>query len=271
MKLASWNVNGIRACGQKGLVDWVEREGPHVLCLQETKAWPEQLDASLTHIDGYSSYFFSGKRKGYSGLALYLHHSLTPQKIVRGLGMECFDCEGRTLALELDDLVIINGYYPNGQRDLNRVPFKLDFSYAMLELALKYVGQKKKVILCGDFNTAHHPIDLANPKQNKKTTGFLPEERAFLDELEHQQFVDTFRHFHPDEPDHYTWWTYRNNCRQRNIGWRIDYFFVSQSLLPQVLSSEHRPEVLGSDHCPIVLEIERDGDGNGERWRRKRQ
>lgn len=256
MKLASWNVNGLRACAQKGFLDWVKKERPHILCLQEIKAWPEQLNSSLTKINHYTSYFFSGERKGYSGVAIYLHRSLAPKRVIEGIGIDAFDKEGRTLILEWDHYIIINSYYPNGQRDLKRVPFKLQFSYAMLELALKYVRKRKKVILCGDFNTAHHPIDLANPQQNKKTTGFLLEERAFLDDLEKNDFVDVFRHLHPDRPHHYTWWTYRNNCRKRNIGWRIDYFFVTQSVLAQMIRSYHRPEVLGSDHCPIILEMQ---------------
>ena len=256
MKLASWNVNGIRACGEKGLADWVKRERPHVLCLQEIKAQPEQIPDHLANMDGYRSYFFSGERKGYSGLALYVANSLKAHRVREGLGVDEYDWEGRTLTLELGRYVIINGYYPNGQRDLGRVPFKLDFSYTMLERALEYVQSGKEVILCGDFNTAHHPMDLANPKQNLQTTGFLQEERAFLDELEAQGFVDTFRHLHPKESGHYTWWTYRSNCRERNIGWRIDYFFITRSALSRVVRSEHRPEVGGSDHCPIILELD---------------
>ena len=191
LKLASWNVNGIRACQKQGFLDWVNAERPHILLLQEVRAWPEQLDASLREMTNYTSYFFSAQKKGHSGLALYLHNSLRsiPMRIIKGLGTDYFDWEGRTLILELDNYVIINGYYPNGQRDLNRVPFKLEFSYAMLEMAQRYRLAQQHVILCGDFNTAHHPIDLANPKQNEQTTGFLLEERAFLDELEHQQFV----------------------------------------------------------------------------------
>ena len=255
MKLASWNVNGIRACAQKGLLDWIAQERPHMLCLQEIKAKPEQLDHSLTEIPNYQSYFFSAERPGYSGVALYLHRSLGWAKVIEGLGIPEFDYEGRSLTVELDNIVLIGGYYPNGQRDWARVPFKLDFSYCVLEMALRYQRKGKQVILCGDLNTAHHPIDLARPKDNQLTTGFLPEERAFLDELQEQGFVDCFRHLHPGEPGHYTWWTYRNNCRERNIGWRIDYFFADRSLLPQIISCKHRPHTLGSDHCPVVLEL----------------
>ena len=255
LKIASWNVNGIRACAQKGMVDWLQRECPHILCLQETRVQPHQLPPQLVNIPPYTSHFFSAQKKGYSGVALYLHPSLAVRKITPGLGIERFDREGRTLILEFGRYVLINGYYPNGQRELQRVPFKLQFSRAMLKRALQYRRQKKRVILCGDFNTAHHSIDLANPRQNIKTTGFLPSERAFLDHLTQQGFVDAFRHCHPHAPHHYTWWSYRNNCRSSNIGWRIDYFFVSKSLIPHLATCYHRPQILGSDHCPLVLQL----------------
>ena len=255
LKLASWNVNGIRACVKKGFIDWLDRECPHVLCLQEIKAQQEQIDSCIQEIPGYKSYFFSGTRKGYSGVALYVHKSVPVESVEEGIGITDFDQEGRTIILTIGDYVIINGYYPNGQRDHNRVPFKLDFSYLMLERSLSLMQKKKKVILCGDFNTAHHSIDLSNPKQNRNTTGFLPEERAFLDEMKLQGFIDIFRHLHPRKSDQYTWWTYRNNCRERNIGWRIDYFFIAKSLLGEVKNCYLQPKVMGSDHCPIFLEL----------------
>ncbi|MCY4643385.1 MAG: exodeoxyribonuclease III [Bacteriovoracales bacterium] len=264
IKLTSWNVNGIRACEKKGFSKWLKRERPHILCLQETKAQRNQLDDSLANIAPYSSYFFDGEKKGYSGTALYVHPEIKTHKVTLGLGIDDFDREARSITLEWNDYVVMNGYYPNGQRDLNRVPFKLDFSYAVLETALSYRQKGKKVILCGDFNTAHHPIDLTNPKQNKETTGFLPEERAFLDELLAQGFVDIFRRFHPDQPEHYTWWTYRNECRERNIGWRIDYFFMDESIASQAIKCEHRAHVLGSDHCPVTLQLKVDREEGEE-------
>ncbi|MBT3584454.1 MAG: exodeoxyribonuclease III [Halobacteriovoraceae bacterium] len=257
IKIASWNVNGIRACQKKGFLDWFNSEKNHVVCLQETKASPEQLDESLKMIKNYTSVFSSAKKKGYSGTAIYFHKKLGDPTIIPKLGIKKFDDEGRTIIAEFEKFIIFCGYYPNGQRDHNRVPFKLEYSRAVVKKAKKLSKEKKKpVVLCGDFNTAHTEIDLKNPKSNKDSTGFLPIEREWIDELVSQNFIDIFREKHPEEEGHYTWWTYRGDCRQRNIGWRLDYFFISEELRKKTKKTYIDPKVMGSDHCPIVLELD---------------
>lgn len=253
MKLISWNVNGIRAAHRKGFLDWLTQEDPDILCIQETKAQPEQLEDHLRQPAGYETHYSSAVKKGYSGVALFLKKS--PLKITEGLGIEEFDCEGRTLIAEYPDFILFNGYYPNGQPDLGRVPYKLRYSEAVLDRALKLKKTKKKpIILTGDFNTAHQEIDLARPKQNEKTTGFLPEERAWIDKLIDSGFVDIFRDFEKG-PGQYTWWSYRSFARRNNVGWRIDYFFVTPELQKRVKSASLQMQVEGSDHCPVVLEL----------------
>lgn len=253
MKLASWNVNGIRACAKKGFVEWLDKEDCDVVCLQEIKAETDQFPEEILKRDEFL-YINSAEKKGYSGVAIFSKKE--PIEVWEGLGIEEFDCEGRTLIAEFEDYILFNCYFPNGQRDHNRVPYKLNFSDAVMEEALKLKKEKKKeIIICGDYNTAHQAIDLANPKSNKNSTGFLPNEREWMDKFFANGFIDTFRHFTPDENGHYTWWTYRGNCREKNIGWRIDYFCVTNDLLSRVSKSYHRPEVLGSDHCPIILEL----------------
>ncbi len=257
LKLITWNVNGIRAVSNKGFLEWLQKEKPHYLCLQEIKAHEEQLDEELLRPKSYRSHLFSAEKKGYSGVATYLGRGQHDAQVTNGLGVEEFDREGRSQIIETEHFILFNGYYPNGQRDHGRVPYKLNFSQAMLDHALKLHKETgKEIILTGDFNTAHHPIDLKNPKTNKDTTGFLPNERAFLDHMIDQGFVDVFRHFHPEEEGHYSWWSYRSQCRERNIGWRIDYFFMTKGLLSKVKKVKHLPEVLGSDHCPIYLELD---------------
>jgi len=253
MKLITWNVNGIRAAQKKGLMEWLARESPDILCLQETKAHPSQLGEELTAPPGYQTYWSSAKKKGYSGVALFLKYK--PLDVQEGLGIREFDEEGRTLISEYPHFILYNGYYPNGQHDLGRVPFKLKYSDTVLAHALKtHKTKKKPIILTGDFNTAHKPIDLARPKANEGNTGFLPEERAWIDKLVSQGFIDIFRQFEAG-PDHYTWWSYRAGARQKNIGWRIDYFFITPDLEARVKKIYHQPEVEGSDHCPVVLEL----------------
>jgi exodeoxyribonuclease-3 len=253
MKIISWNVNGIRAAHRKGFMEWLRKENPDILCLQETKAHPDQLGQELVNPGGYQTHWSSAEKKGYSGVALYLKDS--PLQVSEGIGQAEFDAEGRTLVTEYPDFILYNGYYPNGQHDLGRVPFKLRYSDTVLSHALKNQKQKKKpIILAGDFNTAHKEIDLARPKQNEGNTGFLPEERAWIDKLVGQGFIDIFREFEPG-PHHYTWWSYRAGARRKNIGWRIDYFFVTPDLKAQVQNAYLLPQVMGSDHCPVVIEL----------------
>jgi exodeoxyribonuclease-3 len=255
-KLASWNINGIRAAWGKGLGDWIKQEKAHLYAFQETKALATQLSPEIAPAKGMTAHYASAKKLGYSGTSVWVSDKLGATEVTLGLGIPKFDDEGRTTIVKTPDFILYNCYFPNGQRDHNRVPYKLDYCKQVAAHALKEKKRSKlPVIITGDYNTAHHPIDLANPKQNEKTTGFLPNERAWMDEFESQGFVDLFRHQNPDKEGEYTWWTYRNDCRGRNIGWRIDYFFATKDLLPALKRCSHRPEVLGSDHCPVVLEL----------------
>jgi len=252
LRLFSWNVNGLRACARKGFVKWLREEKPDVLALQEVRATEEQLEEAVSRPKGFETYFHPAERKGYSGVALYC--STRPDEVVNGaLDEPRFDTEGRLQLAHFGKLSLLSGYYPNGGRDLERVDYKLEFSEAVLQRALQLRQQGREVVLCGDFNTAHEEIDLANPRSNVKNTGFLPVERAWISRLIEHGFVDVFRQRHPDEAGHYTWWSNRKGVRERNVGWRIDYFFVSQELEHRVVSIRHHPEVGGSDHCPIEL------------------
>jgi exodeoxyribonuclease-3 len=252
LKIYSWNVNGIRAAARKGFNDWLGESSPDILCLQETKAHREQLDNDLAKPDGYTSYWNSAEKKGYSGVVTY--SKAEPLSVKFGLGLEEFDGEGRVIETEYDDFVLFNIYFPNGKRDLSRVEYKLAFSDAVLDRCETLKAQGKNLIICGDYNTAHKEIDLRYPKANQKTTGFLPEERAWIDKFIAHGYVDTLRQFN-QEPGQYTWWTYRLDARNRNIGWRIDYFFVNESFMPRVKDAFIVPEILGSDHCPLGIEV----------------
>lgn len=253
LKIFTWNVNGIRAVSKKGFLEWLAQTRPDVLCLQETKAWPEQLTPDILEEHGYYVDWFSAEKKGYSSVATFsLEKPLLSHK---GLGIERFDREGRVIITEHADFTLFNAYFPNGQHDLGRVPYKLDFYRELLKQANERVAAGQTVIITGDWNTAHKEIDLKNPKTNQKNTGFLPEERAMIDTYLEQGYVDVFRHFHPDAEGAYTWWSYRQQARSRNIGWRLDYFMIHQSALNQVLGSEIHDNVLGSDHCPVSIEL----------------
>ena len=257
MIFTSWNVNGLRAVSTKGFETWFRKNLPDVIALQEIKACQADVETLISSwSDIYDVHLYSAVKKGYSGTALLIKKSATPISITRGLGIPQYDNEGRLIYAEFENIIFMNGYFPNGQRDHGRVEFKLDFSRKVAALALELHKQtKKEILITGDINTAHCEIDLANPKANSKTTGFLPNERVFIDEMIDAGLTDVFRHFHPGLPDQYTWWTYRGDCRERNIGWRLDYFFATKNLLSKVKLVEHQIEVLGSDHCPILLEI----------------
>ena len=253
MKLISFNVNGIRAIEKKGFFEWVAKESPDILALQETKAHPDQLTDTILKPKGYKSFWASSmEKKGYSGVAIYTKQE--PKKVTEGIGVKEFDIEGRTLIAEYDDFVFFNIYYPNGGAGNKRVPFKMKFYDAFLEKAESYRKKKKSVIVCGDVNTAHTEIDLARPKENAKNTGFLPEERAWVSKFIEHGYVDTFRHFTKD-PGHYTWWDYYTGARARDVGWRIDYFFITPDLLPRLKKAFILKDVLGSDHCPVGIEL----------------
>jgi exodeoxyribonuclease-3 len=250
MKLFSWNVNGVRAATKKGLFQWLEYEAPDVLCIQETKAHVDQLTSEILTDHGYHASWHSGERRGYSGVATFSKKE--PLFVQEGLGIDKYDVEGRVLLTEHEDFLLYNIYFPNGQKDETRLQYKLDFYNDLLPIINDQVESGNNVIVTGDWNTAHQSIDLARPKDNLKTSGFMPIEREKLDEYIASGWVDTFRLFH-NEPDRYSWWTYRFGARQRNVGWRIDYFFVNNGMSEMCLDADIHPDILGSDHCPVSL------------------
>ena len=225
-KILSWNVNGLRAIYKKGFLDWVESENADIICLQETKAHPDQLPKDINPIKNYYSAFSSAEKKGYSGVAVYSKEQ--PKSVENGLGKPEFDSEGRTLIVEYESFVLFNIYYPNGKASTERLDYKLRFYDYFLEKVVDLKNAGKKIIICGDFNTAHKEIDLARPKPNEGTSGFLPIERKWMDIFIESGFIDTFRHFDKN-PDNYTWWDMITRARDRNVGWRIDYFFIDEN------------------------------------------
>jgi exodeoxyribonuclease-3 len=256
-RIFSWNVNGIRACAGKGLFDWLARESPDILCLQETKANPDQLPKEfLAPSDGrggaYRAYWASAKRRGYSGTAIY---SKREPRSISFLGAGEFDDEGRALVADFGGFTLVSAYFPNSQEAGARLDYKLRFCGAIRALCDRVVARKGHVLVCGDYNIAHKPIDLANPKANEGNPGYLPEERAWMDSFTSSGYADSFRRFDP-EPGRYTWWTYRvPGARDRNIGWRLDYHCVDEAFMPAVAGAAIHPAVLGSDHCPVSIDL----------------
>ena len=250
IKLVSWNVNGIRACLKKGLLDVIKELDADIICLQEIKVKVEQLPKELQEIPGYHLYYFPAERPGYSGTAIFSR--IEPLRVQYGMGEPLFDCEGRTVIAEYEDFILYNGYFPNGGNGPERLQYKMDFYEYMLEWAK---GCSKPLITCGDVNTAHEAIDLARPKENEKNTGFLPMERDWITRFIAAGHIDTFRQF-CSEGGHYSWWDMKTRARERNVGWRIDYFFASASLKDKLKNACILPDVQGSDHCPVVLEVE---------------
>jgi len=253
MRLISWNVNGIRAADRKGLFDWFKKESPDIFCLQEIKAMSEQIPPHLRNTPGYHIFLNSAERKGYSGVAAYSKKKPTDLKL--GFGIEKFDSEGRTIVIEYPSFTLFNIYFPNGNKNQERLDYKLDFYDTFLGYVDNLKAEGKNIVVCGDFNTAHKEIDLTHPKQNEKKSGFLPIERAWIDTFIDHGYVDTFRHFNK-EPNQYSWWSNRTGARSRNVGWRLDYFFVNKEFMPKVKNAFIMQEVMGSDHCPVGIEIE---------------
>lgn len=251
-KILCWNVNGIRAIWKKGFQEWLLKEDPDILCLQETKAQPDQLTVEKMEDSHYKSYFFSAEKKGYSGVAVFSKQ--VPLKVSVGFGNPSFDSEGRVLELEYEKFVLFNVYFPNGGRGPERVKYKLDFYEELFKRVQEVRKTKMNVVVCGDYNTAHKEIDLARPGPNSKVTGFLPEERAWIDKLIEMGYVDIFREFNK-EPEQYTYWDAISRARERNVGWRIDYYLVSNEMKSMVTNASIHPLVMGSDHCPIELDI----------------
>ena len=252
LKIISWNVNGIRAIHKKGFIDWLKKENPDIMCLQETKAWPEQLPEELINLSPYYSFFSSAEKKGYSGVGVY--SKIAPVSVEHGLGIEKFDSEGRTLLIDFQDFVLFNIYYPNGKASEARLEYKLGFYEAFLSKAMEFKKAGRNIVICGDLNTAHKEIDLARPKENSNTSGFLPTERSWIDKFLNTGFIDVFREF-CKSPDQYTWWDYATRARERNVGWRIDYFFVDNKTQKLVSDAFILPNVKGSDHCPVGVVI----------------
>ena len=249
MKLISWNVNGIRACVNKGFLDYFNEVNADIFCLQETKLQSGQIELDL---EGYHQYWNYAIKKGYSGTAIFT--KIKPVSVSYGIDIEHHDNEGRVITLEFEDYFLINVYTPNSQRELARLEYRMEWEDDFRSYVNNLDGVKP-VIICGDLNVAHKEIDLKNPNSNRRNAGFTDEEREKMTELLESGFVDSFRYFYPDKEDAYTWWSYITKARERNAGWRIDYFIVSQKLRDRLKSADIHSEILGSDHCPVVLEI----------------
>jgi exodeoxyribonuclease III len=254
IEILCWNVNGIRALRGRGFLDWLQKESPDILCLQETKAHLDQLDNDLREPPSYKTYWNYPERKGYGGVATFT--KTEPVAVKYDLERVGLDLEGRVIITEYTDFILMNIYFPNGKMSNERLKYKMDFYDAFLDFADSLKAKGRKLIICGDFNTAHKEIDIARPKENERVSGFLPMERAWMDKFVSHGYVDTFRNFNK-EPNQYTWWDMKTRARERNVGWRIDYFFVTENLLPAVSKAFIMTEVTGSDHCPagIILKL----------------
>ncbi len=250
LRIISWNANGIRALMKKDLKQWAETESPDILCFQETKIHESQITDAGLDVPGYFDYWASAEKKGYSGVALYTKKQ--PLEVVQAVVPELDDGEGRILQAQFEDFLLLNIYFPNGQASEERLQYKLRFYDHLIPYLKSLSDQGKKVIVCGDYNTAHHPIDLKNPESNENYSGFMPIERIRLDHLMKAGYIDVFRRMYPDRVQ-YSWWTYRFKARERNIGWRIDYFFVTENVFDDVSDCIIMDQVTGSDHCPVQL------------------
>ncbi|MHB8710258.1 MAG: exodeoxyribonuclease III [Minisyncoccota bacterium] len=254
MRIVSWNVNGLRSLAKNEYWEsFLKSVKPDIFCLQETKASPEQLPEALLSPAGYSAFFSSCQvRKGYSGVAIY--SKIEPLFVIYGMGIKEFDQEGRLVGAEYENFWLLNAYFPNGGKGPERIDYKLRFYDAFLTFAEK-LRKQKPVIFCGDVNTAHEEIDLARPKENEGNTGFLPEERAWIDEVISAGYIDSFRHFHPHTKEAYTYWDLFTHARDRNVGWRLDYFFIANELMKRVKKAEIHSDIYGSDHCPVSITL----------------
>jgi len=250
VKITTWNVNGFRAILRKEALSWIPDVGSDILCFQETKLQLDQINEEQASLDGYSSVWHSAERKGYSGVVTFSKPE--PVDTEKGIGIKEFDVEGRVIRSQYEDYFLYNIYFPNGGQENKRVPYKLSFYEKLLEICDRLHQDGKNIIITGDFNTAHNEIDLKNPKSNEKNTGFLPEEREWIDLYLKHGFVDAFRELHP-EREEYTWWTYRFNARKNNAGWRLDYFLVSEKYMNFVEDVIIHSDIMGSDHCPVSL------------------
>ena len=249
MKLISWNVNGIRACLNKGFADAFKQLDADIFCIQETKCQPEQVELEF---EGYTSYWNSAEKKGYSGTAIFTKKK--PIKVTYGIGIEEHDKEGRIITLEFENFYLVTNYTPNAKRELERLDYRMVWEDEIRKYLLE-LNKKKPVIMCGDLNVAHEEIDLKNPKTNKGNAGFTDEERGKMTELLNSGFIDSYRYLYPEKME-YSWWSYMGHAREKNVGWRIDYFIVSNDIKEKIKNATIYTKILGSDHCPIGLEIE---------------
>lgn len=254
IKLVSWNVNGIRAVSKKEeFWDWFDNADADIINFQEVRATQDKIPEKLADVEGFHQSFNEAEKKGYSGVGTY--SKIEPLEVVKGLGVEELDSEGRVLRIKYPDFYLYNIYFPNSGMNAKRLDFKVDFCNALLEQLVELKNNGENVVITGDYNIAHHPIDVYNPKNCEGKSGYLPEERAWLDELEQAGFVDTFRMFDEGE-NNFTWWSYRTKARDRNAGWRLDYFYVNEEIRDNVKSAEILSDIYGSDHCPVTLELE---------------
>jgi exodeoxyribonuclease-3 len=252
IRLLSWNVNGIRAAYRKGFLDWFNAAQPAILCLQETKAAEKQIPEELKSIAGYEVFWAAAEKKGYSGVGLYT--KLAPRVVEKGWGVRKFDIEGRVIVADYDSFVLFNVYFPNGKISKARLRYKMAFYDEFLAYVDRLRRRGKRLIICGDVNTAHKDIDLARPRENAKVSGFLPEERAWIDKFVRLGFIDTFRVFN-SQGGQYTWWDFKTRARERNVGWRIDYFYITENLRENLRAAFILKDVMGSDHCPVGIDI----------------
>jgi exodeoxyribonuclease-3 len=250
LEIVSWNVNGVRAIYKKNFVDWFKNINADIICIQETKADETQFPKDIKNFNGYNFYCSSAEKKGYSGVAVW--SKVKPEFVSTSIENKIFDNEGRILRLDFKDFILFNIYFPNGGASSDRLKYKMEFYDYLIEYLKQF--KNRTVVICGDYNTAHCPIDLARPKENEKVSGFMPEEREKLYNLILSGYVDTFRHFNK-EPGNYTWWDYKTAARSRNTGWRIDYFFISQHSIKYLKSADINSSITGSDHCPVSISI----------------
>lgn len=256
IRVLSWNVNGLRAVHKKGFLEWLERDRPDILCVQETKSREDQIPSQVKNAQGYHTYFSSGHKKGYGGVGLFTRKK--PLSVKFSLEIDGFDDESRVIVADYGSYILFNVYFPNGKASKERLEYKLRFYDRFLDLMDHLLAEGHKIVVCGDVNTAQTELDIARPKQNEKISGFLPVERAWMDKFVSHGFLDTFRIFNK-EGGHYSWWDLKTKSRERNVGWRIDYFFVSDNLKSRIKSAFIMTEVSGSDHCPVGIEIIDDG------------
>lgn len=254
LKIISWNVNGIRACAKKNFFEYLKSSEADILCIQESKAMEADLEEAIRQPSGYHAIWHSAERKGYSGVAMFLKQK--PIKSFEGFGNPKFDCEGRVVGAEFENFYVFGVYFPNGGMGDDRVAYKLEFYDAFFTFCEECRATGKAVIVCGDYNTAHQPVDLARPKDNQNTSGFLPIEREWIDKLIRDGWIDTYRHFHPTSKNVYTWWSYRARARDNNVGWRIDYCFINQEAKAMLKDAFVEMNVKGSDHCPVGIIID---------------